>query len=538
MMNKTINISLGNIYFYVDEFAFQKLNRYLKEIESYLANEESRDEIINDIESRIAEIFNNFREDATQVINMHHVDEMIKIMGNPEDYQVEDDYETYSKRKSTRSLYRDVDNSTLAGVCAGLAHYFSINPIWSRILFIILGITTLGTTVLVYIILWILIPPAITTAEKLAMKGEEINISNIEKKVKENYEKFTQKFGDIDYEKYKEQTQQGARKAGQGFINFSSQLLNITLKILGFIFALIGGLALFGLVVALLSYTSVSLFEDFYIFDFPHAEMGVPHWFFASVIFILSAIPMFYLLILGLKLMIKNLRSLGKAFHIIILTLWFASLITIIFLGIRKSFYQPEEYQFVRIEETNITAQDTISIKMIENFRYNENSVRSRHLKLTYDANDQDIATGSMILLDFKNSQQDHVSIRLETNIKSINRESAKKINDELEYQFQTLNKDISLANFYTIQSKYQEARIKLKISIILPEGIHLKINENTTEFLNNHNSINSLEINHKNELLKLENSALKCLSCPYQSIKPIIKSEEKQNRTTLDSIN
>lgn len=538
MMNKTINISLGNIYFYVDEFAFQKLNRYLKEIESYLANEESRDEIINDIESRIAEIFNDFREDATQVISMHHVDEMIKIMGNPEDYQVEDDYDTFSKKKTTRSLYRDTDNSTIAGVCAGLAHYFSISPIWSRILFIILAISTLGTTVLVYIILWILIPPAITTAEKLAMKGEEINISNIEKKVKENYEKFTQKFGDIDYEKYKEQTQKGAQKAGQGFLNFTSQVLDVTLKILGFIFTLIGGLTLFGLVVALLSYTSVSLFEDFNVFDFPHTEMGVPHWFFASVIFILSAIPMFYLLILGLKLMIKNLKSLGKAFHIIILTLWFASLITIIFLSIRKSFHQPENYEFVKIEKTNMTAQDTISIKMIENFRYNENSIRSRHLKLTYDANDQEIATGSMILLDFKSSQQDQVSIRLETNVKANDRKTAKEINDQLKYQFQTLDENIDLSNFYTIASKYKEARIKLKISLILPEGIYLKVNENTTEFLSKHYSVNNLEINHKNELLKLEKSTLECLSCSDETIEPNKESEKSQNKKVLDSIN
>lgn len=247
---------------------------------------------------------------------------------------------------------------------------------------------------------------------------------------------------------------------------------------------------------------------------------------------------MFYLLILGLKLMIKNLKSLGKAFHIIILTLWFASLITIIFLGIRKSFHEPEDYQFVKIEKTNMTAQDTVSIKMIENFRYNENSIRSRYLKLTYDANDQEIATGSMILLDFKSSQQDQVSIRLATEVEANDRETAKKINDQLKYQFQTLDKNIDLSNFYTIAPKYKEASIKLKISVILPEGIYLKVNENTTEFLSKHYSINNLKINHRNELLKLEKSALECISCSDKITELSKESEKAQNGKVLDSIN
>lgn len=533
-MNKTINISLGNIFFHVDEHAFYKLERYLKDIKAYLANEESRDEIIQDIESRIAELFNELRENSTQVISMYHVGEMIKIMGNPEDYQVDEQEPPQEKSKQDRQLYRDIDNQYIAGVSSGLAHYFSIDPLWARILFIILGVSTLGTTALVYIILWILIPPALTTAEKLAMRGEKINVSNIEKKVKENYEKFTNKFGDIDYEKYKEETQKGVEKASKGFVSFCSQFLDVILKILGLVFTIIGGLSLFSLIIALFSYTSMRLFEGLIIFDLPHTEMGVPHWFFASVIFIISAVPLFYLLILGLNLLIKNLKNLGKAFHIIILTLWFAALITLIFLGARKSFNQPEEFKFVQLKETSYSAQDTLVVKMIQDFRYNENSTRSSHLKVTHDAKDQEIAIGSMIGIDFKSSDHQNVSIRIEKKVKALNRKTAKEINDALNYQLSTNDKELGLSNYYSIDPKYRKADVQVRISIILPQQIYLTVQENTSPYLSPSKAPNTLRINNKDELIKLEKLTLECLSCSPKVEKTKLKEEEKPIKDSL----
>ncbi|MDN6280726.1 MAG: PspC domain-containing protein [Psychroflexus sp.] len=533
-MNKTINISLGNIFFHVDEHAFYKLERYLKDIKAYLANEESRDEIIQDIELRIAELFNELRENPTQVIRMYHVDEMIKIMGNPEDYQIDDQAPPKEKSKQDRQLYRDIDNQYIAGVSSGLAHYFSIDPLWARILFIIIGVSTLGTTVLVYIILWILIPPALTTAEKLAMRGEKINVSNIEKKVKENYEKFTNKFGDIDYEKYKEETQKSVEKASKGFVNFCSQFLDVILKILGLVFTIIGGLSLFSLIIALFSYTSMGLFEGLIIFDLPHNGMGVPHWFFASVIFIISAVPLFYLLILGLKLLIKNLKNLGSAFHIIVLTLWFAALITLIFLGARKSLNKPEEFKFVQLKETSYSAQDTLVVKMIQDFRYNENAMQSSHLKLTHDANDQEIATGSMIKFDFKSSDQQKVSIRIEKTIKTFNRKKAKEINDALNYQLSTDEKQLGFSNYYSIDPKYREADVQVRISIILPQQIHLTVKDNTSPYLSASKSPNTLKINHKEELIKLHKSNLKCISCNLKIENSGLKEEIEPRKDSL----
>ena len=147
-MNKTVNINLANILFHIDEKAFNKLQRYLEAIKRSFAGTAGSDEIIADIEARIAELFHEKMESERQVITMKEVDEVIQIMGQPEDYMVDEDIfedgpTTSSKPKSKiKKLYRDIDNKYIGGVCAGLEHYLGFDALWIRIIFIILALFT------------------------------------------------------------------------------------------------------------------------------------------------------------------------------------------------------------------------------------------------------------------------------------------------------------------------------------------------------------------------------------------------------------
>src|SRR5690606_15581146 len=139
-----------------------------------------------------------------QVISMKDIDEVIAIMGEPQDYRIDNEesasQSTYSSTK-TKKLYRDTENSIIGGVLSGLGHYFGIDKVWLRIIALCLFFFY-GTGVLLYIILWVVMPEAKTTSEKLEMKGEAVNISSIEKKVREEFENISQKVSDIDYEKF------------------------------------------------------------------------------------------------------------------------------------------------------------------------------------------------------------------------------------------------------------------------------------------------------------------------------------------------
>ena len=143
-MNKTININLGGIFFHIDEIAYQKLKLYLDAIRRSLSDDpQGRDEILNDIEHRIGELLSERIKDERQVVNENDIDEITKIMGKPEDYLVDEeifeDEPKYQSKSPSKKLFRDGDDKFLGGVCSGLGHYFGIDTIWMRIIWLVLA---------------------------------------------------------------------------------------------------------------------------------------------------------------------------------------------------------------------------------------------------------------------------------------------------------------------------------------------------------------------------------------------------------------
>ena len=185
-MKKTITINLGGMVFHIDEDAYRLLEEYLRSIGDHYANDPASEEILEDIEARMAELFREKMSPNQEVITREEAQEVIRTMGYPEDFLEEDPSAAYGRRQRIhyRRIYRDPDNRILGGVCGGLGAYFNIDPLVFRLLFI--AVTLLGGAgILLYIIFWIIVPEAKTTSQKLEMRGEPVNVSNIGKKVKE-----------------------------------------------------------------------------------------------------------------------------------------------------------------------------------------------------------------------------------------------------------------------------------------------------------------------------------------------------------------
>lgn len=199
-MKKTVTININGRKFFIDEDAYARLNSYLEKIEQSFKNQESGDEIINDIESRIAELFEEKVNRETDVVNIELVENIISIMGEPEDMTEEEASSSKSRPSSTalfkpnKRFYRDIDNRILGGVCAGIAAYFGIDSIIVRLIALILIPLTSGAIILVYLVLWLALPPAITTAQKLEMRGQHITINTIEQSIKEEYDEVKKNF--------------------------------------------------------------------------------------------------------------------------------------------------------------------------------------------------------------------------------------------------------------------------------------------------------------------------------------------------------
>lgn len=207
-MNKIVNINLGGYPFTIDENAYDRLQAYLQSIHKHFRNTEGYEEITTDIEARLAELFQE-RLGNRPIVNLKDVEEVTAKMGMPEDFAAEGSTEEKtSKKKKTaagdyktgKRLYRNSEEEVIAGVCSGIAAYFGIaDPVWVRLLFVLLAISG-GFGVPIYLILWAILPKAETAGDRLAMRGEPINASNIARIIQEEFEHISRKVNEFGSE--------------------------------------------------------------------------------------------------------------------------------------------------------------------------------------------------------------------------------------------------------------------------------------------------------------------------------------------------
>lgn len=243
--------------FHIDEDAYYLLNDYLTSVKAYFSRQQDAQNIIEDIEARIAELFQEKLSDNKQVISIDDVQQMIHVLGKPSDFGVENgdeppQDEPFMYKKSKR-LYRDHENALLGGVSAGLGAFLNIDPLWPRLLFILLFFAS-GFGAILYIILWIVVPPARTTAEKLEMKGESITLENIEKSINNEYQKVKQNFDDFRSSK----RYQDISDTLTEIVNVIGRILLALLKVAGVI---IGVFLIIGGIVALMGITGTIFFD-------------------------------------------------------------------------------------------------------------------------------------------------------------------------------------------------------------------------------------------------------------------------------------
>ena len=194
-MKRTSTISLGGMNFNIDDDAYDVLNQYFIELSKRFPEDE-KEEILRDIESRMAELF-TFKMKDRNVIDLNDVNEVIDVIGHPNQFDDESNKPseensskgknsegkrtfTNSYKKEYRKLYRNSTDKIIGGVASGLAAYFDLDPVVMRILFVVLAFASLGWGILIYLIFLIAMPEAITKAELLEMQGIEPNLENID----------------------------------------------------------------------------------------------------------------------------------------------------------------------------------------------------------------------------------------------------------------------------------------------------------------------------------------------------------------------
>lgn len=260
-MNKTININLAGLFFHIDEDAYNRLQHYLATVRKSFAGTQGADEIMSDIESRIAELFLEKRSNDNQVISMGHVEEVILVMGQPEDYEIDEEiFEEQSRSRnrsrstlSDKQLFRDTVNGYVGGVSAGISHYLNVDAIWIRLLWVLCTILSAGWLLPVYIIMWILVPEAITNNQRLKMMGKEVNISNIGENKKADFDPVVDGQADADHHFIGQKGKRGSVRFFNFIGRFFKAIFKALFKIIGLIVFLASSIGLIAIIVSVIT---------------------------------------------------------------------------------------------------------------------------------------------------------------------------------------------------------------------------------------------------------------------------------------------
>lgn len=525
-MNKTVNINLGGMFFHIDEDAYQKLNRYFEAIKRSLSNSTGKDEIMKDIEMRIAELLTERNRGDKQVVGLKDVEEVIVVMGQPEDYRIDDEGEpakqySSSYQKKSKKLYRDKDNGMIGGVLAGFGHYLGIDALWLRILMVILFFG-FGTGLLIYVVLWILMPKAETTAEKLEMTGEPVNISNIEKKVREEFDNLSEKIKNVDYDKFGNQVQNAGERIGNTLSTIILKIFSIIGKVIGAFLIVCAASTLVSLLLFAITAGSLT-FGDFPWTSYVENFTDVPLWIIGLLTLGAIGIPFFFLLILGLKLLISNMKSIGNPIKYTLFALWIISIGILIAFGIKQATQFSFDNKVVIKENLAISQNDTLHIK----FRYDDFYAKSigynREFIFTQDSIGKDVIFSNDIELNLLNTDEKQPYIQIEKTAEGKSSLEAKKRAERINYSFKVEGNTIILDNFFTTELSNKYRNQEIKIYLYLPEGTLLAPDKSVNGFIRNYNSNLSLsedlyENEDKNFIYRVTKSELKCLNCPAKA--------------------
>jgi phage shock protein PspC (stress-responsive transcriptional regulator) len=553
-MNKTVNINLAGIFFHIDEDAYLKLQRYLEAIKRSFTDSQGRNEIIADIEARIAELFNERVEDEKQVIGTKEVDEVITIMGQPEDYMVDEEiFEDEPKKRSTssssRKLYRDTENAYIGGVSAGLSHYFDIDPLWIRIAWVVLFFG-FGTGILVYILLWILMPAAESTSEKLAMSGKPVNITNIEEKVKEGFgnvkesiDEVADRVSNADYGKAGNKVRNTSRSFFDALGNVILFFFKIVAKFIGIILMIVGASTLIGLIVGLLS-AGVADILHFPGVDFADAvnSTSLPIWLVSILVLFAVGIPFFYIFILGLKILVNNLRSLGRVAHFTLLALWLASIVTLAIFAAKEVAEYSREGNFTETIELNVKANDTLKVKMVNNDLYSRSDFRGNDFDIVFDENDQKNIYSSNVRFILRSTSDSIATLRIEKNARGRSYQNARERASAIEYNHSLDNGELLLDNYFLtdFENKFRDQDVR--ITLYMPEGSIIYAEENTKYQRRWRYTYDLLKHGMEGHYLRVSDDDVICLDCndsdnsQESPMTPESDSETSTNSASSDS--
>ena len=515
-MNKTTNIHLAQTLFSLDENAYSLLKNYLEKLERLFKNTEGAKDILEDIEVRIAELFTELKKDNLYVISVADVEQVIETLGTPEDLAGEEEpTETSSQYNSSKKLFRDPDDRFLGGIAGGLSHYVGLDSAWIRLIMLILFFSSVGGVVLVYILLWILIPEAKTTADKLMMKGEPVNVSTIKKKIKEEIDQVGDKVKDVDYENLGNQLKKKSKDFSDLLLKLARGVVKLLTLLIGVFLLFMSSIVLLVIFISTVVGSAFSAMVPKEIMQFG-LSLDIPVFILGFFALLIVGIPFIFLFTLGLQLLSQNKSVMSRLSKLVLLGLWILSLITLMVFGVIES----KSFAINAKSTQNIVwkqqTQDTLKIYLNEDHKYRETVTVFNQFTLVENESGEKYRLDNNIRLLITESKDNTLAMTIEKNAKGWSQSKASKTTEVIDYNLDYYDNKLMIDDFWLSPLNHKNNPESVRLNLSVPEGKYFFIDNDLGAFLS-HKIKNNQDFYRKRvagHLWQMQNGELICQDC------------------------
>jgi len=305
---------------------------------------------------------------------------------------------------------------------------------------------------------------------------------------------------------------------------------------------IVGASTLIALVVGLLSVGVADLFHFPWI-DFADvvSSTNLPIWVVSILILFAVGIPFLYIFILGLKILVNNVKSLGRVANFTLFGLWLAAIVTLTIFAAKEVTEFAREASVTEKNEINIATNDTLYVKMVGNDMYSNYLYRDYDFDITYNENDEKVIYSSNVRLIFRSTKESLASVSIERNARGNNYQNAKQRAENIEYDYSFNNNELLLDAYFLTDAENKFRDQEVEVIVYLPEGSIVNVNDNTYSFHRNYsNSRDILDNGLEEHYLKIINDDVICLDCSKDKsykVKIDIKNDNAQFKLDSDGL-
>ncbi len=523
-MKKTFKIHIRGYIFNIEEDAYDLLDNWLQKVAKQYENEEGGDEIVNDIETGAADIFNKEIDIETGVITIKTVNKVIQIMGNPEEFEsgeFSSSDKTFEQNsvhydaKTNKRFYRDQDQKILGGIASGISHYFGLDVTLIRILFIA-GSFIGGIGVLLYLMLWAFIPAAETSSQKLEMKGEPVNISNIEKIIKTEFDNIKENFKNHADSAGIKKIKETIKNIAEIIVNTITIIFKGISGIIGFVFIFTGIISLIVLFNFIFYHSSSGLtfygFETLQFYKFFNL-IPLPFSTLTTAIgfFLLMAVPLSALIYLGLRVIFRFNEQYGKVFKITSIGLWIIAWIISGWTALHFLNQFNSEYTQTKTYNIEPAKSDILYLKLNQSYHGNnisDSNIETGNYKIKEAGNVYQLF-GKPELNIIKGNQPEIKLKMMYSATGNSEKDAALKI-AQINYFWNQQSDTLIYAPYFSINGINKIFRRDLLMTLEIPEGKSINIDSSLTQILNQvENSADLIQSELMNKTLVMSKNGL-----------------------------